>query len=61
MKKQYDCVQSSRKPVGLALVCYLLPAAMAPLTYADAGQQEKALGLREAMQQTLQQHPSLQV
>lgn len=61
MKKQYDCVQSSRKPVVLALVCYLLPAAMAPLTYADAGQQEKALGLREAMQQTLQQHPSLQV
>ena len=61
MKKQYDCVQSSRKPVVLALVYSLLLTAMAPLTYADAGQQEKALGLREAMQQTLQQHPSLQV
>ncbi len=61
MKKQYDCVQSSRKPVVLALVYSLLLTAMAPLTYVDAGQQEKALGLREAMQQTLQQHPSLQV
>ena len=61
MKKQYDCVQSSRKPVVLALVCYLLPAAMAPLVNADAKQQEMALGLKDAMQQTLQQHPSLQV
>jgi cobalt-zinc-cadmium efflux system outer membrane protein len=61
MKKQYDCVQSSRKPVVPALFCSLLLAAMAPMVNADAKQQEMALGLKDAMQQTLQQHPSLQV
>lgn len=61
MKKQYDCVLSSRKAVVHLLAFSLLILVTSPMAQAASGQPEKTLELRDAMQQTLQQHPSLQV
>ena len=61
MKIHFDRTTNVRAPAIRALLCSMLVAFSVSPVIADNIQQTKTLSLNEAMQQTLAQHPALQV